>query len=333
MANEFIEELDYSSFGDRLWHFRGNDLDLSVALRFHKDGLVVGFNHPDQRRWVIDSGQLCFVGENGRVTGRLQAHFLEDGQLNFQGVSLVEPQLTYSLTQTTWATRGRYQSLSRNTLAAEIAKHGWEVGDHSYGKPHAFERLAKLKIGKFVSISSGVGIALGNHRIDSVTSYPFPTLRKWWPSAGPSADHTTKGDVVIGNDVWIGANAFITSGVTIGDGAVVAAHAVVTKDVPAYGIVAGNPGRVVKYRFNPEIIERLLRLSWWDWSDERVDDNLKFMFDGDIEGFLEHAEVESQIPRKIADDRSASSPGKIINVRRRLDSTLAQVIKVIASIK
>lgn len=315
------DELEFSSFEDMLWRFRSNDTDLSLALRLHKDGRLVGFDHPDQRRWTIEDGQLCFIGETGQVTGRLHPNELDDGQLTFEGASLTDSRVMLSLEPTTWAERGRYQSLCRNTLAAEITKHHWEVGDHSYGKPHAFERNAKLKIGKFVSIASGVGIALGNHRIDSVTSYPFPTLRKWWPSAGPDADHATKGDVVIGNDVWIGANAFITSGVTIGDGAVVAAHAVVTKDVPAYGIVAGNPGRIVKYRFSPDIIERLLRLAWWDWSDERVDDNLKFMFSGDIGAFLDRAEAESGIANRVTQGSSSAKQRKV-QIRRRLTAAL-----------
>lgn len=290
MEEMFGQGLIHQVLEKNLWHFRGNDRVLSSALRFHEDGRVLGYDHRNERRWVVEERQLCFVDETGKVTGRLTAHVLDDGQLAFRGTSLINPKMAFSIEPTTWGDRERYKNLCRIVLAADIAKHGWQIGDHSYGKPQIFERNAKLKMGKFVSIASGVGIALGNHRIDSVTSYPFTTLRRAWPSAGTEADHATKGDVIIGNDVWIGANAFITSGVTIGNGAVIAAHAVVTKDVPAYGIVAGNPGRIMKYRFDSNTIERLLRLSWWDWSDEKIDDHLPFMFDGDIEGFLDRTE-------------------------------------------
>ena len=82
--------------------------------------------------------------------------------------------------------------------------------------------------------------------------------------------HATKGDVTVGNDVWIGYGATILSGVTIGDGAVIGTHAVVTKDVPPYAIVAGNPGKIVKYRFSEEIINKFLEIKWWDWDYEQI---------------------------------------------------------------
>lgn len=200
--------------------------------------------------------------------------------------------VAFTLDSVSWETRGRIQTLTRTAFAADIERHGWEIGDHSYGKPTVHERTAKLKIGKFVSIAAGVGIALGDHRIDSVTSYPFPTLRKWWPSAGTPVDHVSKGDVVIGNDVWLGAGAFITSGVTVGHGAVVAGRAVVTKDVPPYAIVGGNPAKLLKFRFPEPIVDRLLDVAWWSWPDEKIDRYLPLMFSGDMEEFLNRAEAD-----------------------------------------
>lgn len=288
------EDQHTTTLTESMWQFRGNERTLSLALRFQPDGSLTGYDHPNERSWQLNDGELCFVSDKGRVTGRLAPYTLDDGRAAFRGRSLINPRLEFFLEQTDWENRGRLPQLTRTTLATNIERYGWVIGDHTYGTPQVFERTAILRIGKFVSMAAGVGIGLGNHRIDSVTSYPFPTLRKWWPSAGTAVDHVTRGDVVIGNDVWIGAGAFITSGVTVGDGAVIAGHAVVTKNVPPYAIVGGNPAKVLKYRFPPEIIERLLRLSWWDWPDQKVDRYLPLMFGESIEAFLEAAEAEDK---------------------------------------
>jgi virginiamycin A acetyltransferase len=95
-----------------------------------------------------------------------------------------------------------------------------------------------------------------------------------------------KGDIIIENDVWIGANSTIMSGIKIGNGAIVAAGSTVTKDVPPYAIVAGNPAKVVKYRFTEEQIEKLLSISWWDWDEQKIRDNAMDMWSDDIDGFI-----------------------------------------------
>lgn len=149
----------------------------------------------------------------------------------------------------------------------------FDIGDYTYGNPIVyFEGEGNLKIGKFCSIAfDNVKIFLGgNHRVDWATTYPFNKIAEFSEASNITGHPSSKGDVVIGNDVWIGMNATILSGVTIGDGAVVAAHAVVTKDVPPYAIVAGNPARVVKMRFSDDVIEKLLELKWWDWPIEKI---------------------------------------------------------------
>ena len=138
------------------------------------------------------------------------------------------------------------------------------IGDFTYGKPrvHHWGENATLQIGKFCSIAENVNIYLGgNHRIDWITTYPFSALTQYFPMAKGIVGHpTTKGNVVIGNDVWIGNGATIMSGVTIGDGAVIGTMAVVAKDVKPYEIVVGNPARLIKKRFNDETIAKLLIL-------------------------------------------------------------------------
>jgi acetyltransferase-like isoleucine patch superfamily enzyme len=169
----------------------------------------------------------------------------------------------------------------------------YEIGKWSYGKPKVVEwgEGTVLKVGAFCSFGADVMILLGGeHRIDWVTAYPFPDL---WKSARQFTGHpATKGDVVIGSDVWIGQGALILSGVTIGDGAVIGARAVVSKDVPAYGIVAGIPARLIKKRFDDDTIQSLLKIAWWNWEDDKVEKYLPLLLNGDIAKFMMEAEKQ-----------------------------------------
>lgn len=130
-------------------------------------------------------------------------------------------------------------------------------------------------------------IILGNHRIDGVTSYPFSALKRFWPSMQPleTNDHSGKGGVDIGNDVWLGYGVTIMPGVKIGDGAVVAAESVVTKDVLPYSVVGGNPARVLKHRHSSEDVKSLMHIRWWDWDDRTLNDRLPLMMT-DMAGFI-----------------------------------------------
>lgn len=133
-----------------------------------------------------------------------------------------------------------------------------------------YSQVNNIIIGNFCSIARNVSVQENNHNADNITTYYMGKnfFKESWKS-----DHNSKGDIVIGNDVWIGSGAMILSGVNIGDGAIIGANAVVTNAVPAYAIVAGTPAKVIKYRFSPEIITRLLDLKWWDWSDDKIKEN------------------------------------------------------------
>lgn len=167
----------------------------------------------------------------------------------------------------------------------------FEIGRGSYGRPRIFEygNDAKLRIGNFCSIAADVGIFLGGeHHPEWVTTYPFGAL---WPKHLYPEQPKSRGDVVIGNDVWIGREAIIMSGVQIGDGAVIGSGAVVARNVPPYTIVVGNPARALRTRFPDDIVARLLALKWWDWPDERLDRAAPMLQSPDIAAFLDAAEA------------------------------------------
>lgn len=166
--------------------------------------------------------------------------------------------------------------LGRRRRAVEWMKDypefaGYSIGEWSYGRPRVigWNATESLSVGRYCSIAADVLILLGGeHRSDWVTTYPFHDL---WPDASAVPRQArSKGPVRIGNDVWIAQRAVILSGVTVGDGAIVGAAAVVARDVPPYAIVAGNPARLVRTRFDSEIIYKLLRVQWWNWPREQV---------------------------------------------------------------
>jgi acetyltransferase-like isoleucine patch superfamily enzyme len=162
-----------------------------------------------------------------------------------------------------------------------------EVGEGTYGEPKLFFRNAgTLRIGKFCSIAHDVRIFLGGeHRIDWTTTYPFSALV---PEFAAIPGHPrSKGGVTIGNDVWIAAGAVILSGVTISDGAVIGAYSVVTRDVPAYTVVAGNPARVVRARFTEHQVQALLNIAWWNWPINRIYDAMPMLLSDNIQAFID----------------------------------------------
>ena len=146
----------------------------------------------------------------------------------------------------------------------------------------------KLIIGKFCSIAKGVEFIMNgaNHRMSAISTYPFYIMGGDWGSAlKPHSDELPlKGDTVIGNDVWIGQNVTILPGVHIGDGAIIGANSVVSRDIPAYSIAAGNPCRVKKSRFTDEEIQILEDVKWWDWDIKKIEANFKYIDSGDIQG-------------------------------------------------
>lgn len=151
-----------------------------------------------------------------------------------------------------------------------------------YHHPHIGD---KLLIGKFCAIAEGVKFLMNgaNHNMSGFSTYPFHLFSNGWERVTPNEGVLPyKGNTVVGNDVWIGFEATIMPGVTIGSGAIIGTKALVTNDVPPYSIVGGNPAKVIKYRFDESTIDALLEIAWWDWSAEKITENLELIVGCDL---------------------------------------------------
>lgn len=172
-------------------------------------------------------------------------------------------------------------------LASDRRYRCYDIGEYTYGAPNVLSKHegVTLKIGRFCSIAEGVKIHLaGQHATDWVTTYPFDVLFE--KAAQFNGYPKSKGDVVIGHDVWIGTEAMIISGIRIGNGAIIGARSVVTKDVEPYSVVAGNPARHLRYRFDADTIASLEEIAWWNWSIEKVKEAWPLMLSSDIGAFI-----------------------------------------------
>ncbi|GGK55989.1 CatB-related O-acetyltransferase [Rufibacter glacialis] len=179
-----------------------------------------------------------------------------------------------------------------------ITKPNIMVGDYTYYDDfedvHNFEKNVKyhfdfvgdkLVIGKFCMIASGVSFIMNgaNHLTDAISAYPFAIFGHGWQEAMQGKSYPSKGDTIVGNDVWIGHQATIMPGMKIGDGAIIAAHSVVTKDVAPYTIVGGNPAKPIRKRFPEEHIQKLLELQWWNWDLEKITAHVHLLTGANVE--------------------------------------------------
>jgi acetyltransferase-like isoleucine patch superfamily enzyme len=179
----------------------------------------------------------------------------------------------------------------RGALEAEqaVAAGLLAIGEHSYGNPSVVAYpgdTGRVRIGRYCSIADGATLLIGgNHRLDWVSTYP---LRASFglPGALEDGHPASKGEIEIGNDVWIGNEVMILSGVEVGNGAALAARAVITTDVRPYSLVAGNPAREVRRRFDDTTVDALLRIAWWEWPDELVRERVGAINDTDVAAFV-----------------------------------------------
>lgn len=180
------------------------------------------------------------------------------------------------------------------------------VGDFTYFSDVDFEKHVthhydfcgdRLIIGKFCQIASGVNFVMNgaNHQMNAVSTYPFYIMEGWKQEVPPLSELPHKGDTIVGNDVWIGQNVTILAGVNIGDGAIIGLNSVVGNDVPPYTIVAGNPARAIRKRFDDELISLMLEFRWWDKSIEEINSLIPLLSCSDLEKVK--SEIKSYLNR------------------------------------
>lgn len=162
---------------------------------------------------------------------------------------------------------------------------GWEQFERNvlYHFPFIGDRLV---IGRYCAIARGVKFVMNgaNHKVSGFSTYPFFIFGNGWEAAAPGPGELPyKGDTVVGNDVWLGYDSLLMPGVTVGDGAIVAARSVVTRDVPPYAIVGGNPATVIRTRFPATVVDELLRIRWWDWEAAKVTRNVRAIVNADLD--------------------------------------------------
>jgi acetyltransferase-like isoleucine patch superfamily enzyme len=178
----------------------------------------------------------------------------------------------------------------RRHLAYYVVKHGFEIGDYSIGLPtiRYWNDGSRLIVGRYSSVAAGATFVVGGqHNTSRITAFPLGAALD---DMGADELPHSRGDIVIGSDVWVAANATVLSGVTIGDGAVIGAGSVVIQDVPPYGIVFGSPARVFQKRFSDSDIETLLALRWWDFDQARIRTLRPLLYGTDVSALVERVE-------------------------------------------
>jgi len=289
------------------WHYGAANADpVCEYLYFSPDGRIKNYSSQHEYRWEWDQKDLVLFSHKdvqvARFDNILGAKVYPGATFSGYFILGDGPHLNLEMTRHPVEAAPKPFSGLRDNMAAFVVHHGYEVGDYSYGGINVIDgQYGKMKVGKFCSIGPNLTVIVGNHDHRLVTTYPFMQIdthfnvksQQWDIARLNVSDHFTSGVTEIGNDVWTGSNVTILSGRKIGDGAVLAAGAMVTKDVPPYAIVGGNPARVLKYRFDEDSITRLLALKWWDWPREKIDRYLPLFMSQDIKDFIAAAEEEA----------------------------------------
>ncbi|QND46684.1 CatB-related O-acetyltransferase (plasmid) [Rhizobium lusitanum] len=255
------------------------------------DGNIYGYQSINLSAWGCENAEIRLYDSEGTLTARLNRNV--EPEVVFEGTFIPRPSIRLRFQAKGTGPIIAIRPGTSQHFARQIEHFSWSIGDHTYGEPTVLEQgYAPLEIGRFTSIGPDVTIILANHSYNSATTYPFAYLSPYWPGAPRDAeDHTAKGAVVIGSDVWIGTRSIILSGVTIGDGAIIAAGSVVTRDVPPYEIHGGNPAKIIKRRHPQDIAAALQKIAWWNWTDEKIDRFLPLILNNDVHKFISQARL------------------------------------------
>ena len=300
-------KLNNQSLPKRYWRYgmRGST-PVCRSLLFHSSGRIRNYYSVNEASWAWENSDLLLFDDEGipavRFANALGVDLQED--LILRGIYRNDDTAVIEMVLQPFDYIPKPFSHLKDTMAHLVRDHGYEVGDYSYGYVNAIDcQFGQMKIGRYCSIGPNFTAIIGNHDYRMVSSYPFKEIDKvfmvseqHWDLRGLDySDHFSRGITEIGNDVWIGKDVTVISGVKIGDGAVLAASAVVTKDVPPYAIVGGNPARVIKYRFEPEIIKALLEVCWWQWPRDKVQAFLPLLVSPKVEEFI-NASLKQELP-------------------------------------
>lgn len=282
--------------------YQENGAVLSDFIRFKKNGEIWGYRHEGARFWKYKKNVFYILNKEKAISAKFKKIKTIGGSFRFKGKAILAKDNLKLFLQ---SQPDDYQP-SAFSPTKDIYPLN-KIGTHTYGKFDIIDANPKsdeiFEIGKFTSLGPNIKLIAGNHNYKFVTNYPFQSIdaishaKTFWRLLDNTIeDHLFNEKTIIGHDVWIGHSAIIKGGITIGNGAIVAAGAVVTKDIEPYTIVGGNPAKVLKKRFTDSQIEKLNAIKWWDWDDEKINENLAYIMSENIDRFIDlfYPEVNSQ---------------------------------------
>jgi len=270
----------------KFWNlYQENNVRMSESVRFLSDGSIAGYRNQNERFWEFSDKKLKIFDKYRSLSAEFTEIKLIGDKIHMVGRHVLHgasgPAFFLESQDADYVPRPF--SPTKNEYPQR------KIGTHTYGSMEVIDSSGDndVEIGKFVSIGPCLKIICGNHNYKFVSNYPFKSIdNHFWKPLDEVNDHLYNGTTVIGNDVWIGHSVILKGGVTIHDGAVIAAGAMVTKDVPPYAIVGGFPAKVLKMRFDEEQIQKMLSIRWWDWEDEKINENLEDIMSDDIDRFI-----------------------------------------------